>query len=147
MGVTIPAPFSDIGKQAIDLLTKDYNFNHKFTQTMLSGTGIGLISTGVKRDRVFAGNISTQYKSGSTIMDVKLDIHSNDSITVDVPIASCFGLTPTPFLDGSTAIGTKEFSLGGEVVFDTSTTSFTKYNTEIGIVKPNSLLLSSWRIK
>ncbi|KAF6138457.1 hypothetical protein GIB67_022491 [Kingdonia uniflora] len=177
MGATSPAPFSDIGKQAKDLLTKDYNFDHKFTLTMLSDAGMGLIATGVKRDRLFVGDISTQYKSGSTTVDVKVDIHSNVSTTVTVreifpctkaalsfkipdhksgkldvqylhphaAITSCIGLTPTPFLEGSAAIGTKEFNLGGEVVFDTSTASFTKYNAGIGIVKPDfsaSLILA-----
>ncbi|KAF6136741.1 hypothetical protein GIB67_020063 [Kingdonia uniflora] len=50
-------------------------------------------------------------------------------------ITSCIGLTPTPFLEGLTTIGTKMFSLGGEVVFDTSTASFTKYNAGIDMVK------------
>ncbi|KAF6162578.1 hypothetical protein GIB67_003124 [Kingdonia uniflora] len=146
MGTSSPVPFSDIGKHAKDLLTNDYNFDHKFTLTMLSGAGMGLIATGIKRDRVFAGNISTQYKSGSTIVDMKVDIHSNVSTTVAVreifpctkaalsfkipyhksgkldvqylyphaAITSCIGLIPTPFREGSAAIGTKEFSLGGE---------------------------------
>ncbi|KAF6142542.1 hypothetical protein GIB67_039506 [Kingdonia uniflora] len=57
MGVTSPTPFSDIGKQAKDLLTKEYNFDHKFTLMMLSDAGMGIITTDVKRDRLFAGNI------------------------------------------------------------------------------------------
>ncbi|KAF6143485.1 hypothetical protein GIB67_029654 [Kingdonia uniflora] len=169
MGATSPGPFSDISKQAKDLLSKDYNFDHKFTLTMLSDVGMGLIATCVKRDRLFVSNISTQYKSGSTIVDVKVDIHSNVSTTVVVheifpctketlsfkipyhksdkldvqylyshaAITSCIGLTPTPFLEGLAAIRTKEFSLDSEVVFDTSTTSFTKYNAGISMVKPD----------
>ncbi|KAF6151310.1 hypothetical protein GIB67_040583 [Kingdonia uniflora] len=68
------------------------------------------------------------HKSGK--LDVQY-LHPHAAIT------SCIGLTPTLFLEGSTAIGTKEFSLGGEVVFNTSTTSFTKYNAGIGMVKPD----------
>ena len=37
----------------------------------------GLTATGVKRDQVFVGDISTQYKSGSTIVDLKVDTYSN----------------------------------------------------------------------
>ncbi|KAF6136084.1 hypothetical protein GIB67_000488 [Kingdonia uniflora] len=84
MGATSPTPFSDIGKQAKDFLTKDYNFDHRFTLTMLSDVGMGIIATGVKRDRLFVSNISTQYKSGSTIVDVKVDILTNVSTIVDV---------------------------------------------------------------
>ncbi|KAF6157880.1 hypothetical protein GIB67_015196 [Kingdonia uniflora] len=169
MGATSPTPFLDIDKLAKDILTKDYHFDHKFTLTMLSDVGMGIIATGVKRDQLYVSNISTQYKSGSTTMDLKVDIHSNVSTTVAVreifpctkavlsfkipdhksgkldvqylhphaAITSCIGLTPTPFLEGSTAIGTKEFSLGSDVVFDTSTASFTKYNARIGKVKPD----------
>ncbi|KAF6167589.1 hypothetical protein GIB67_031172 [Kingdonia uniflora] len=84
MGATSPAPFSDIGKQAKDLLTRDYHFDHRFTLTMLSDVGMGIIATCVKRDRLFVRNISTQYKSGSTTVDLKVDIHSNVSTTVVV---------------------------------------------------------------
>lgn len=79
-----PAPFSDIGKRARDLLTKDYNFDHKFTLTTLSDAGLGLTATGVKIDQVFIGDIRTQYKSGKTTIDVKVDTNSNVSSTVTV---------------------------------------------------------------
>ncbi|KAF6172102.1 hypothetical protein GIB67_029520 [Kingdonia uniflora] len=142
---------------------------------------MGLIIASLKRDRLFVSSISTQHKSRSTIVDVKVYIHSNVSTTVVVreiftctkvvlsfkipdhksskvstfvtvsikllipphmkifyrAITSCIGLTPTPFLEGSVSIGTKESSLGGEVGLDTSTASFTKYNAGIGMVKPD----------
>eukprot|EP00262_Sarcandra_glabra_P021009 TRINITY_DN85_c0_g1_i1.p1 TRINITY_DN85_c0_g1~~TRINITY_DN85_c0_g1_i1.p1 ORF type:complete len:277 (-),score=47.58 TRINITY_DN85_c0_g1_i1:125-955(-) len=79
-----PALFSDIGKKAKDLLTKDYNFDHKFTLTMLSDAGLGLTTTGVKRDELFVGDLSMQYKSGNTTVDVKVDTYSNVSTTVTV---------------------------------------------------------------
>ena len=37
----------------------------------------GLTATGVKRDHIFIGDISTQYKSGNTTVDVKFDSYSN----------------------------------------------------------------------
>lgn len=77
-----PSPFSDIGKKARDLLTKDYNFDHKFTLTTLSNAGLGITATGVKLDELFLGDIGTQYKSGRTTVDVKVNTNSNVSTTI-----------------------------------------------------------------
>ncbi|KAJ0970299.1 hypothetical protein J5N97_023176 [Dioscorea zingiberensis] len=162
-----PAPFSDIGKKAKDLLTKDYNFDQKFTFAMLGNAGLGLTATGVKKDEIFNGDISTQYRSGKTTVDVKVDTNSNVSTTVafneivpgaktsfsfkipdqksgklDVQylhahaaVTSSIGLTPTPLLEMSAAIGSKEISIGGEIGFDSASACITKYNTGIGYNK------------
>ena len=37
----------------------------------------GLIATGLKKDQIFVGDISTLYKSGNTTVDVKVDTYSN----------------------------------------------------------------------
>lgn len=37
----------------------------------------GLTATGLKRDQIFIGDISTLYKSGKTTVDVKVDTYSN----------------------------------------------------------------------
>ncbi|GAV59591.1 Porin_3 domain-containing protein [Cephalotus follicularis] len=164
-----PAPFSDIGKKAKDLLTKDYNFDQKFTLSLLSSNGLGLTATGLKRDEIFVGDINTLYKSENTVVDVKVDTYSNVSTKVTVndilpstkaacsfkipdhksgkldvhylhhhaAIVSCIGLNPTPLLEFSAAIGSKDLSLGGEVGFDTASGSFTKYNAGIGLNKPD----------
>lgn len=172
-----PAPFCDIGRKTRDLLTKDYNFDHKFTWSTLSDAGLGLTATGVKLDDLFIGDISTQYKSGKTTVDVKVDTNSNVSTTVTVnefvsgvktsfsfkipdhksgkldvqylhdhaAVSSRIGLTPTPLLEFSGAIGTKELSLGAEVGFDSTSASFTKYNAGIGLNKEDfsaSILLA-----
>ncbi|PIN14095.1 Porin/voltage-dependent anion-selective channel protein [Handroanthus impetiginosus] len=81
-----PAPFSDIGRRARDLLTKDYNYDQKFSLSIPSSTGTGLTATGVKKDQYFFGDISTQYKSGKATVDVKVDTYSNIStkVTYDV---------------------------------------------------------------
>ncbi|KAK6272997.1 hypothetical protein POUND7_010080 [Theobroma cacao] len=79
-----PAPFVDMGKKAKDLLTKDYNFDQKFTLTMLSSTGMGLTATGLKKDQIFFGDINTVYKSGNTTVDVKVDTYSNVSTKLTV---------------------------------------------------------------
>ncbi|XP_059637283.1 mitochondrial outer membrane protein porin 4 [Cornus florida] len=162
-----PAPFSDIGKRAKDLLTKDYNFDNKFTLSVPSSTGLGLTATGLKRDQIFVGDISTQYKSGNATVDLKVDTYSNVSTKVTVndmlpltktafsfsipddksskldvqylhhhaAISSSIGLNPAPLLELSAALGTKDLTFGGEVGFDTASSSFTKYNTGISFNK------------
>lgn len=77
-----PAPFSDIGKKARDLLTKDYNFDQKFTLSVVGSTGLGLTANGLKKDQIFVGDINTLYKSGNTTVDVKVDTYSNVSTKV-----------------------------------------------------------------
>ncbi|KAI9192873.1 hypothetical protein LWI28_028789 [Acer negundo] len=164
-----PAPFSDIGKKARDLLSKDYNFDHKFTLTLPSATGLGLTVTGFKKDQIFNGDINSVYKGENTIVDVKVDTYSNVSTKVTLidilpstkaalsfripdhksgkldvqylhhhaAIDSSIGLNPTPLLELSAAIGSKDLSLGGEVGFDTASSSFIKYNAGIGLNRPD----------
>ncbi|MCD7448780.1 hypothetical protein HAX54_045994 [Datura stramonium] len=72
-----PAPFSEIGRRARDLLTKDYSYDQKFTFSVPSSSGVGITATGVKKDQIFVGDISTQYNLGSTVVDIKVDTYSN----------------------------------------------------------------------
>ncbi|KAE9601668.1 hypothetical protein Lal_00040578 [Lupinus albus] len=164
-----PAPFSDIGKRARDLLYKDYNFDQKFTLHIPSSTGLGLVATGSKKDQFFVGDINTLYKSGNTTVDVKVDTYSNVSTKVTVndifhstkaalsfnvpdhksgkldvqylhphaAIDSSIGLNPSPQLELSAAIGSKDLCLGAEVGFNTTSASFTKYNAGIAFNKPD----------
>ncbi|GLT80381.1 hypothetical protein SLA2020_518230 [Shorea laevis] len=164
-----PAPFANIGKKAKDLLTKDYNFDQKFTLSMRGSTGMGLTATGLRKDQFFFGDINIVYKSGSTRVDVKVDTYSNVSTKVTVndllpsskvtfrfkipdhksgkleiehllhhaAIGSSISLNPTPLLELSAAIGSKDLALGGEIGFDTALASFTKYNAGIGFNKPD----------
>lgn len=164
-----PAPFSEIGKRARDLLTKDYNYDQKFSILIPSKTGTGLTATGIKKDDIFVGDISTQYKSGNTAVDVKVDTYSNVSTKVtlsnmssstkvafsfNIPdhksgkldvqylhphaaINSSIGLYPSPLLEFSAALGLDDLALGGEIGFDTASSSFTKYNAGISFNKPD----------
>jgi len=164
-----PPPFSDIGKKAKDLLTKDYNYEHKFTLSMLTSSGMGLTATGLKKDQVFVGDLNTLYKSTNTTVDVKVDTYSNVTTKVTVndilpfskaafsfripdhksgkldvqylhhhaAIESSIGLNPSPLLELSAAIGSKDLSFGGDLGFDTASASFTKYNAGIGLSKPD----------
>ncbi|XP_073225460.1 mitochondrial outer membrane protein porin 4-like [Cicer arietinum] len=65
-----------------DLLYKDYNFDHKFSLSIPSSSGLGLTATGLKKDQFFSGDINTLYKSGNVIVDVKVDTYSNVSTKV-----------------------------------------------------------------
>lgn len=47
------------------------------------------------------------------------------------------GLTPSPPTDFSAVFGTKEIAVGGEVAFDTSVGSLTKYNAGLSFTKPD----------
>lgn len=163
-----PGLFSDIGKKAKDLLTKDYNYDQKFTVTTFSETGLAFTSTGVKKGEQFSGDLNTQYKYQNAIVDVKIDTNSNilTTITLDQPIphaktifsfkipdqksgkvnlqyfhdhvglSSSIGLTPTPIVEVSGALGHDEISVGGEMAFDTASGTFSKYNAGIGLSKP-----------
>ncbi|KAH9305057.1 hypothetical protein KI387_009461 [Taxus chinensis] len=163
-----PGLFSDIGKKAKDLLTKDYNYDQKFTVTTYSETGLAFTSTGIKKGELFAGDLKTEYKYQNATVDVKVDTNSSIStnITIDqlvphaktifsfkipdhksgkvdlqylhdhVGLSSSIGLTPTPVVEFSGALGTHEYSLGGELAFDTASGTFTKYTAGVGVSKP-----------
>lgn len=76
--------FSDVGKKAKDLLTKDYNYEQKFTVSTCSEDGLALTSTGVNKGGLFCGDINTQYKYQSSIIDVKVDTNSNISTKIAI---------------------------------------------------------------
>lgn len=163
-----PAPFSDIGRRARDLLTKDYNYDQKFSLSFPSSTGMRLTATGVKKDQIFTGDMSTQYKSEKATVDVRVDTYSNVStkVTYDVlpgtkaaisfsvpdqksgkldvhylnhhvAINSSIGLNPAPLLEIAGAIGSKDVAIGGEIGFDTTSSSFTKCNAGIIFNQPD----------
>lgn len=52
-------------------------------------------------------------------------------------IDSSIGLNPSPLLELSAAIGSKDLYLGAEIGFNTASASFTKYNTGIAFNKPD----------
>ncbi|KAL5701014.1 hypothetical protein ACHQM5_026396 [Ranunculus cassubicifolius] len=104
-----------------------------------------------------SGKVSTRLTTKKIFPSIKaaltFNIPFHKSGKVDVQylhphtnISSSIGLTPSPLVEFSTTIGTKKLSLGGEVGFDTSTASFTKYNTGIGLNTPDlsaSLMLTN----
>ncbi|XP_039117704.1 mitochondrial outer membrane protein porin 5-like [Dioscorea cayenensis subsp. rotundata] len=91
-----PGLYSDIGKTAKDLLTKDYNFDHKLTISTQSSSGVALTSGALKKGGLFSFDIGTVYKYKGTTIDVKVDTNSNISST----------LTFTDLLPSTKAIAT-----------------------------------------
>ncbi|PIA40611.1 hypothetical protein AQUCO_02500371v1 [Aquilegia coerulea] len=61
----------------------------------------------------------------------------NTFILMQTSIPGGVGLTPSPLLELAAAIGSKRVSLGGEVGFDTSSVSFTKYNAGMVFNNPD----------
>ncbi|OUZ99558.1 Eukaryotic porin/Tom40 [Macleaya cordata] len=77
-----PGLFSEIGKKAKDLLTKDYSYDQKFTVATYSDAGVALTSTAVKKAGLSTGDLAAQYKYKNTLIDVKVDTESNISTTL-----------------------------------------------------------------
>ncbi|KAL8467794.1 hypothetical protein ACS0TY_031145 [Phlomoides rotata] len=197
-----PAPFSEIGRRARDLLTKDYNYDQKFSLSIPNPHGMGFTANGVQKGQIFVGDIRSVYRNRKTTVDVKVDTyssvstkvtydvgpgtkaaisfsvpdhksgkkygdlqvstrvtcvvvprtkaaisfsfpnHKSDKLDVDylhhhAAIHSSIGLNPSPRLEVSAAIGLKDVAIGGEIGFDTSSSSFTKYNAGISYNKPD----------
>ncbi|KAA8531572.1 hypothetical protein F0562_006281 [Nyssa sinensis] len=79
-----PGLFSDIGKKAKDLLTKDYISDQKFSVSTYSDTGVVLTTTAVKKGGLSTGDVAAQYKYKNTLIDVKVDTESNISTTFTI---------------------------------------------------------------
>ncbi|GFY81061.1 voltage dependent anion channel 2 [Actinidia rufa] len=79
-----PGLYSDIGKKAKDLLTKDYISDQKFSVSTCSDTGVAITSTAVKKGELSISDVAAQYKYKNTLIDVKLDTESNISTTLTI---------------------------------------------------------------
>ncbi|CAI9272476.1 unnamed protein product [Lactuca saligna] len=77
-----PGLFSDIGKKAKDLLTRDYLSDQKFSVSTTSVTGVGLTSTATKKGGLSSGDVGAIYKYKNTLIDVKFDTQSNIATTL-----------------------------------------------------------------
>jgi voltage-dependent anion channel protein 2 len=84
MAMKGPGLFSDIGKKAKDLLTRDYTYDQKLTVSTVSASGVGLTSTAVKKGGLYSLDVSSVYKYKNTLVDVKVDTESNISTTLTV---------------------------------------------------------------
>ncbi|XP_020101050.1 mitochondrial outer membrane protein porin 5-like [Ananas comosus] len=79
-----PGLFSDIGKKAKDLLTKDYTYDQKLTISTVTASGVGLTSAALKKGGLYSLDIGSQYKYKNTLVDVKVDTDSNISATFTI---------------------------------------------------------------
>lgn len=77
-----PGLFSDIGKKAKDLLTRDYSCDQKFTVSTYSDAGVVLTSTAVKKGGLSTGDVAALYKYKNAFIDVKVDTESNILTTI-----------------------------------------------------------------
>ncbi|CAD5189795.1 unnamed protein product [Musa acuminata subsp. malaccensis] len=92
-----PGLFSEIGKNAKDLLNKDYTYDQKLTISTSSASGVGLTSAAVKKGGLYSFDIGSQYKYKNTLIDVKVDTNSNISTTVTISDILPYTKTITSF--------------------------------------------------
>ncbi|EOA24597.1 hypothetical protein CARUB_v10017863mg [Capsella rubella] len=148
-----PGLFSDIGKYAKDLLTRDYSTDQKFSISTNSISGVAVTSTALKNGVLHAANIATQYKYRNTLFDVKIDADSNILTTITfteilpstkaiasfkVPDYNSSKLyKKNPLIDVTATLGSTTISFGAEAGYDTTSRTFTKYNVGISVTKPD----------
>ncbi|KAL4577513.1 hypothetical protein LXL04_013622 [Taraxacum kok-saghyz] len=77
-----PGLFSDIGKKAKDLLTRDYLSDQKFSVSTTSVNGVAITSTATKKGGLSSGDVGAVYKYNNTLIDVKFDTQSNIATTL-----------------------------------------------------------------
>ncbi|OWM80633.1 mitochondrial outer membrane protein porin 2-like isoform X2 [Punica granatum] len=79
-----PAFFSEFGKKAKDVLTKDYCSDQRFTVCSKSATGLALSSSVGKNGGLSSGNLSARYRHKNAVLNVKVDTESNILTTVTI---------------------------------------------------------------
>ncbi|KAL6013070.1 Mitochondrial outer membrane protein porin [Asimina triloba] len=136
-----PVLFSEIGKKAKDLLTRDYSYDQKFSVSTYSNLGVGLTSTVVEKGGLSNADIAAQYKYRNINFDVKVDTeskleaqYSHEHATFTTIVA----LKQSPVVDLTGTVGTPTFALGAEAGYDTSSGCFTKYNAGLIMTKQHS---------
>ncbi|CAN6877909.1 unnamed protein product [Brassica oleracea var. botrytis] len=67
-----------------NLLTRDYNTDHKFSISTNTLSGVALTSTVLRKGVVHAADVSTQYKYRNALFDVKIDTDSNVMTTITI---------------------------------------------------------------
>lgn len=77
-----PGIFSEIGKKAKDLLTKDYLSDHKFSVSTCTESGVALTTSTVNKGGYSSGDVAAQYKYNNIFADVKVDTESNIAATL-----------------------------------------------------------------
>ncbi|EPS73591.1 pom30 protein, partial [Genlisea aurea] len=74
-----PGLFSDIGKKAKDLLTKDFTTDQKFSVSSYSESGLALTTSTASKGPYSSGDVAAQYIYKNTSLNLKVDTESNIS--------------------------------------------------------------------
>ncbi|XP_073057945.1 mitochondrial outer membrane protein porin 2-like [Primulina eburnea] len=77
-----PGIFSDIGKKAKDLLTKDYLSDHKFSVSTCTESGVALTTSTVNKGGYSSGDVAAQYNYKNIVADIRVDTESNIAATL-----------------------------------------------------------------
>eukprot|EP00252_Welwitschia_mirabilis_P004081 TRINITY_DN1426_c0_g1_i1.p1 TRINITY_DN1426_c0_g1~~TRINITY_DN1426_c0_g1_i1.p1 ORF type:complete len:278 (+),score=54.96 TRINITY_DN1426_c0_g1_i1:194-1027(+) len=62
-------------------------------------------------------------------------------------VSAVIGMTASPVVETSVAVGNENVALGGEIAFDTTSSNLTKYNAGISYIKPDFILGVNWTDK
>ncbi|XP_004498999.1 mitochondrial outer membrane protein porin 2-like [Cicer arietinum] len=79
-----PGLFSDIGKKARDILTKDYNSDQRFTISSSTNSGLDLNSSLVKSRGLSSGDVAAQFKHKNKTVHFKVNTESSVLTTFTV---------------------------------------------------------------
>ncbi|XP_073280456.1 mitochondrial outer membrane protein porin 2-like [Primulina huaijiensis] len=77
-----PGIFSEIGKKAKDLLTKDYLSDHKLSVSTCTESGVALTTSTVNRGGYSSGDVAAQYNYKNIFADIRVDTESNIAATL-----------------------------------------------------------------
>ncbi|CAN1274484.1 Mitochondrial outer membrane protein porin 2 [Linum perenne] len=119
-----PGLFSDFGKKAKDLLTRDYLSDQKMSISTFSASGVALTSNVVEKGGLSSGDVAAEYKHKNSTVGFKVDTESNKS----------------PAVDFSATVGTPSIAFGAEASYLTSTGDFCKYNAGVNLTKPDFII-------
>lgn len=77
-----PGLFTDIGKKAKDLLTRDYLSDQKISFSTTTDAGVTLTSVATKKGGQSSGDVGAVYKYKNVLLDVKVDTQSTVATTL-----------------------------------------------------------------
>ncbi|XP_050205857.1 mitochondrial outer membrane protein porin 2-like [Mercurialis annua] len=152
-----PELFSDIGKKARDLLTKDFHSAQKFSFFSYSDTGLGFTSYGIckyKNTLVSSiidseSNVSTTltfdeiFPSTKAIASAKFPDHYSGKLEVQyfhdhATFTTALALDKSPAIEFSSTVGTSAFAFGAEAGYDTTSGKLTKYAAGFTMTKADT---------
>ncbi|CAL1392503.1 unnamed protein product [Linum trigynum] len=79
-----PGLYSDFGKKAKDLLTRDYLSDQKISISSFTDSGVAVTSNVVEKGGLSSGDVAAEYKHKNATVGFKVDTESNVITTVSV---------------------------------------------------------------